>query len=240
MQIETVTQIHESYQRLGPFERVCIERWRALNPGVKYQFITDKDIDPWVKQRWPQHADTYDSMLPICRAGVQRLSSVLRWGGLYVDCGTYPVRPISEFKPEDIWERDLVMFRLQDRRDPIPIITDCMFAAVEGHPFIHGLVSEIFRRTEDTSYASPNVRRFVFDTASVHVFSEYANEQGVEGVRALADATHVDIDERIDAINTMRYSTESWVPNNRFKRDGIDRFKDEMYTLEVMKHHFGI
>lgn len=240
MQIETVTQIHESYKRLGPFERVCVERWRALNPSVRYQFLTDKDIDPWVKDQWPQHVDTYQNMIPIARAGVQRLSSVLRWGGLYVDCGTYPVKPIDRFKPEGIWDRDLAMFRLQDRPDEIPTITDCIFAAVEGHPFIRGLIDEIFRRTEDASYASEDVRKFVFDTASVHVFSEYAYAQGVEGVRGLPDATHVDIDERKDEVNTMRYSTESWVPNNRFQRSGINRFDDEMGALEVLKHHYGI
>jgi len=248
LKVETVTQIHTSYARLGAYERVCVERWRALNPEVCYQFLTDGDIDPWVEERWPQHAETYRSMYPICRAGVQRLASVLRWGGLYIDCGTYPVKRIADFLPEGIWDRDLAMFNLKSRINYYPLVTDCMFAAIEGHPFIAGLIEEIFRRTECPSFRANrtdadgefNYRGYVFDTASVHAYSQYALQQDVKGVNGLPDADIIDLHGKPESLNTFRYSTECWLEDNRFVRDGINKHEQEMQTLEILKDTYGI
>jgi len=244
MIVRRVTQIHGSYHRLGTFERVSIERWRALNPEIEYQFITDADIDPWIESSWPDYAEMYRGMYPICRAGVQRLSAVLRWGGLYADCGTYPIRPINQFQPADIWDRELAMFKLKDRPGTGQLVTDCIFAAEAGNSFIRGLVEEIFRRTANPFYvkkwADYGHRGYVFDTASVHVFSEYAEQCGVIAVNGLPDADATDIRNCPEKLNTYRYSTECWLEDNRFVTQGIDKHKDEMGTLQTLKETYGI
>lgn len=247
MHIKRITQIHGSYNRLGVFERVAVERWRVLNPDIEYHFIVDKDIDDFIAEQWPQHMVTYHHMMPICRAGVQRLSAVLRWGGFYVDCGAYPFRPIKDFQPEGIWGTDLAMFKLRDREGKPPMITDCMFAAEQGHPFIKGLIEEIFRRTEDIARKAAcvegdyfNYKKYVFDTASVHVFSEYANACGVKAVDGLADADMYDVLHHTDRVNIFRYSTESWVKKDRWTEGDRDRVEEEFNALNIIKQITGV
>lgn len=247
MEIKRITQIHGSYARLGLFERVAIEQWRVLNPDIEYRFIVDKDIDDFIADQWPQHMVTYNQMMPICKAGVQRLSAVLRWGGFYTDCGSYPIRPIKDFRPEGLWESDLVMFKLRDREGQPPLITDCMFAAEQGHPFIRGLIEEIFRRTEDVARKAAcvegdyfNYRKYVFETASVHAFSDYANANGVAGVDGLADADMYDVLNRTDRVNISRYSTESWVRKNRWIENDRNKIEDELNTLNILKQITGV
>jgi len=249
MKIQTITQIHTSYDRLGVYERVSLERWRALNPDIKYQFITDADIDDFIAQEWPNKQATYQSMMPICRAGIQRAAAVLRWGGLYTDCGSYPVRPIEDFRPSGTWNSDIAMFKLRDREGSPPLITDCMFAAEKGHPVLRALIDEIFNRTESDAYKAAcveshyfNYKRWVFDTASVHVYSDIANSHGVTGIDGLVDADGADLRERLDRVNIFRFSTESWVRSgdSRWDRDKGDRMKDEMNTLVGIKAIAGI
>lgn len=247
MEIKRITQIHGSYQRLGVFERVAIEQWRVLNPDIEYHFIVDKDIDDFIAEQWPQHMITYNQMMPICRAGVQRLSSVLRWGGLYTDCGSYPLRPIKDFKPEGIWDGDLAMFKLRDREGQPPLVTDCIFAAEKGHPHLRGLIEEIFRRTEDIARKAAcvegeyfNYKKYVFDTASVHVFSDYANANGIKGLDGLADADMHDLLHHTDKVNFLRYSTESWVHKNRWTENDRDRVEEEFNTLNIIKSITGV
>lgn len=261
MIIKRVTQIHSSYERLGVFERVSLERWKALNPDVDHRFITDADIDSWIEGRWPQYVDLYRNMLPICRAGVQRLAVVLRWGGLYADCGTYPIRPIGKFKPFDLWDGDLVMFKLKDRDHQgmvsiygpnvdthMKLTTDCIFAAEQGHPFLQLMIDAIFARTAERNGSGLYVetdgtfrlRRWVFDTASVHIYSEVAHKHGIIPRDGLADAHDPDLIERPYMCNTYRYSTESWLKENRFVRDGVDKTTDELQNLNKLKRIYGI
>lgn len=247
MQIQIITQIHSSYERLCPFERVAIERWRALNPSIRYQFITDKDIDPFIAEHWPQHVSTYHRMMPICRAGVQRLAAVYRWGGLYTDCGSYPLRPVADFRPSTVWDNDIVLFKLRDRDGYPPMVTDCMFAATAGHYHAKGLIEEIFRRSEDVARKAAciegnefNYKLYVFETASVHAWSDYARANSIEAVDGLADATGYDLAHHTDRVNIMRFSTESWVKRNRWAENNADRLRDEMGLLNALKAHAGI
>ena len=253
MKIKQITQIHSSYGRLGIFERVAIERWRALNPDVRYQFIVDEQIDDYINATWPQHGELYNSMFAICKAGVQRLAAVHRWGGLYADCGTYPIKPIAEFYPLDIWDRDLAMFNLKTRACGTTLVTDCIFAAEQGHPFIAGLIEEIFRRTSDPAYRlkcvvphptkhfSFDQRRYVFETASVHAFSEFSKSQGIVAVNGLPDAELSDLETAPETVNTLRHSTECWLPDdNRFVTGGVDKDKAELQLLTVIKDRAGI
>lgn len=249
MKIKTITQIHTSYDRLGVYERVSLERWRALNPNIEYQFITDKDIDDFVIQEWPDKHAIYQSMMPICRAGIQRAAAVLRWGGLYTDCGSYPIRPVDDFRPSGLWNGDIAMFKLKDRENCPPLVTDCIFAAEKGHPFLRALIDEIFRRTEEPSIKALcvenyefNYRRWVFETASVHVYSAMAEQHGITGVDGFADADGADLNERLDRVNIFRFSTESWLRpgDKRWERAGSDKMLDELNTLTGIKHVAGI
>ena len=252
MTIHQITQIHGHYSKLSVFERVAIERWRSLNPSIAYRFITDKDIDSYIQSNWGEHWEIYCQMSPICKAAIQRLAAVHRWGGMYADCGIYPLRPVSKFVPIDTWDQDFVLFKLDDRPNIKNVVTDSLFAAVKGHPLGAGLIEEIFQRTVNPEYKLQSVKehptlhycfdypRYVFLTASIHAYTDYAAKHGIKLIDGLADAQLSDLETRLESVNFLKHPTGSWLPENRFEAEGENQQVAELRFLTAIKDRAGI
>jgi hypothetical protein len=74
----------------------------------------------------------------------------------------------------------------------------------------------------------------------VHIYSEVAHKHGIIPRDGLADAHDPDLIEQPHKCNTYRYSTESWLKENRFVRDGVDKTQDELQNLNKLKRIYGV
>lgn len=237
-----IIQIHRSYDILTPFERVAIERWRALNPDWNYVFLTDADIDEYILETWPEYRKAYTEVMePIQRAQVQRLAAVHLFGGVYADCDVYPIRPLKRILGA---ASQLVLPVLKPHPNLGNADTwgDYFFAGVKGHTFFDDVVVQIFERSfteEALLLAEENWALYIYETAGIHLWSEMVGDYKFQSA-AGCDVHIEDIRSTPEKCNLFHYSVESWIPGNRFQRDGKDLLEDSMLHLNVLKEIYGV
>jgi|DEB0MinimDraft_10_1074344.scaffolds.fasta_scaffold00085_29 mannosyltransferase OCH1-like enzyme len=236
-----VSQIHNSYERLGLFERASIERWRGLNPGWEYRFITEHDLDEYILDVWPQYADTYKEMSPMQRTQIMRAACVYQSGGVYADCDVYLIRPLENFLP---MTEDCAWFQLKPRPDHKIYISDYFFAAAKGYEGLNQIIHECFERTTNRRYLIDDPEwgwtGYIYESVSIHAWSEIVVNQRKERLLAGGDNWVWDMQTKPDDCHIYHYSTESWIPDNRFKRDGKDPMTEEISHLNILKKQYGI
>src|SRR5690606_30927361 len=69
------------------------------------------------------------------RADIARLELLYRYGGVYVDCDTEPLRPIDEL-------REHALFLPESANDP-RFVTNAVIGAEPKHPFIGLLIEHL-------------------------------------------------------------------------------------------------
>lgn len=238
---KNIFQMHNSYGRLGPFERVAIERWRAINPDWNYRFIVDGELDEYVSDLWGEHADVYREMNNIQKSQILRAAVVYQNGGIYSDCDIYPIHKLKDFIP---LESSAAWFKLKDRPDKRIMIGDCFFGAEKSNPILDEIIHEAFRRTVSCKHMAgddwESYAGYIYESSSVHAYSDIVVRKHNEPLLEGGDNWVSDIKENPDKCHYYHYSTESWVPNNRFQRDGVDPFANQMEHLTMIKELTGI
>ena len=238
---KNIIQIHKNYDTLGPFERVCVERWKHMNPSWNYMFIFDNDLDEYIKDVWPEYSDQFNSYQGVLRSQFMRLAAVYRHGGLYADCDCYPVRPIESFVDTS---KDSTWFELINRDGKgKPIIADYLYAARKGHPYVDEIIRECFRRSAENAHMNKTetFAKYMYGSSGIHCWSDIVVEKyNVERSLGCGGCRPVDMKENPDAWHVFHYSVESWIPNNRFERDGYDPIQDQRKNLSQMKEIYGI
>ncbi len=235
-----ILQIHDNYTRLGLFERVSVERWKLLNPDWSYQFIEGGQLVGYIKETWPEQFNQYCNFATIQKAAIQRIAAVHKYGGLYVDCDVYPIKMVSTFTEP---KSEANFFNLKDHSNyDGDLIADYIFAADKGSKLLLELGKEIFKRSrERTVEELGGWAGYIYETCSIHAFSEVAF--GSKAKRQFIDGcdNHIE-DLRASPMecNTYHYSTESWVEDDRFKRDGKDKQYDQLQHLDVIKEIYGL
>ena len=240
-----IIQIHENYTRLGTFERVSVERWKLLNPDWHYQFIEGDQLVGHIKETWPEQFNQYCNFATIQKAAIQRIAAVHKYGGLYADCDVYPIKMASTFT--DL-KSESNFYNLKDHSNyDGDLIADYIFAAEKGSKLLLRLGEEIFKRSrERTVEELDGWAGYIYETCSIHAFSEvvftyYAKD--TMPVIYFIDGcdNHIeDLKASPMECNTYHYSTESWVENDRFKRDGKDKQYDQLQHLDVIKEIYGV
>jgi len=235
-----IIQIHESYTRLGAFERVSVERWKLLNPDWHYQFIEEDQLVSHIKETWPEQFNQYCDFATIQKAAIQRIAAVHKYGGLYVDCDVYPIKMASTFTN---LKSESNFYNLKDHPNyDGDLIADYIFAAEKDSKLLLRLGEEVFKRSrERTVEELGGWAGYIYETCSIHVFSEVAF--GTKAKRQFIDGcdNHIeDLKASPMECNTYHYSTESWVENDRFKRDGKDKQYDQLQHLDVIKEIYGV
>ena len=235
-----IIQIHENYTRLGTFERVSVERWGLLNPDWGYQFIEGDQLVGHIKETWPEQFDQYCNFATIQKAAIQRIAAVHKYGGLYADCDVYPIKMASTFTE---LKSEANFFNLKDHPNyDGDLIADYIFAARKGSKLLLRLGEEIFKRSRERTVEELNGWvGYVYETCSIHAFSEVAF--GAKAKRQFIDGcdNHIeDLKASPMECNTYHYSTESWVEDNRFMRDGKDKQYDQLQHLDVIKEIYGV
>ena len=238
---KNIFQLHNSYAALGPFERVSIERWRVINPDWNYRFILQGELDEYILDTWSLYADTYQGMDVIQRSEIIRAAVVYQNGGVFSDCDIYPIHRLDDFIPTD---STAAWFKLKDREDKQVLIADYFFGAEKGNPVLNDIINEGLDRTKHIERPDITDQNrytgFIYGTSGIHAWSDIVVGKYNEPLLSGGDNYLPDIEANPEGCHFYHYSVESWIPNNRFKRDGRDPFADEMAHLEFIKNLTGI
>lgn len=239
MLTKNIFQIHNRYEDLKVFERVSVERWRAINPDWNYHLMlgTELSVDDYIRDNWPKQADLFSSMSVIQKSQIRRAALIHQNGGLYADCDIYPLHPLSDRIPD----RDSAWYALKDRDDGRKFIADYFFYSVAGNPILTDIIDEAFERTANgDALKKKNPVGFIFETSSIHCYSHVVvNVHGKERL-PWGDNWICDLESNPNECLFYHYSTESWIAENRFVRDNINPFEDEMHHLNAVKYFTGI
>jgi hypothetical protein len=77
--------------------RRWIGSWRRHNPGYAHRLYDDVDCLRYVRQRFPDWLDRYQSLTPVERADVWRYLIVYERGGVYADLDTICRAPVESW-----------------------------------------------------------------------------------------------------------------------------------------------
>ena len=133
--------------KTGIFElyEIPIELYRVFketetnNPSYTFVYFSDRDLNQFVKEKFPQHCSLFKSLIPgAYRADLFRVMVLLYYGGIYLDLGNQFLRPISEIvdtSDEFVSARDRGLFDIQF----------AFLAAYRGHPILNHYLQRVMR-----------------------------------------------------------------------------------------------
>lgn len=165
------TKYYEKYKNNDEkIPRLIIQTWKShdipskyinsirsikrYNPHYKFMFFTDKDIDKFIKEEYPQYYSTY-KRLPVIIQKIDffRYIAVYHYGGFYFDLdmtGLYPLDNILKY--ECVFPVDTVLtpvkcasarFKKYCDKGYDYILGQYAFGAKPKHPFIKALIDGI-------------------------------------------------------------------------------------------------
>ncbi|CCF34670.1 initiation-specific alpha-1,6-mannosyltransferase [Colletotrichum higginsianum] len=131
-------------------------QWRVVNPGWRYERITDANIDAYVRDNFDATiADLFASMQDhILKADFLRYLILLREGGVWADIDVYPHQPVSRWIPEGFLDSVNLVIGIENDHHKKPIwkgspysVQLCQYTvlAKPGHPVIQTLVDQVTR-----------------------------------------------------------------------------------------------
>src|SRR5688572_33333748 len=86
---------------LKVLEQAAVANLTLLNPGFDYIYFTDRDVEAFVDQEFPQYRAAFDAFpLPIQRFDFFRYLAVYRLGGFYFDLDVFLARGIGELNAQ--------------------------------------------------------------------------------------------------------------------------------------------
>lgn len=235
MQDKNIIQFHKGYEFLCPFERVCLERWKWLNPNWNHMFLTNEEADVHVKEYLEGHWETYESLGVGQKGDITRAVLLHKFGGLYIDCDQYPVKPIEKHIREG---ETLALFKYAGRN---LVHTNPVYAVRGNSYFLTYLDTAIHlcETTEPIDDTADKYKGWVFDTTGAHCWTRVAHSLGLEPSYEGSDWHIKDVESRKDQVFTLHYHAESWVPDPRWETKE-HRLHDEMRYLNNIKAIFGI
>lgn len=241
MEDKNIIQTHKSYEALGLFEKVCVERWRVENPGWNYIFLGNHDMDEYVADTWPEHADHYMGLTGVHRSQFIRMTAVHRFGGFYADCDCYPMRPLKDFV--DL-SQDRFWFELLNRDgNGVPLVADYLFGADKEHPRMTEIIQASFHgsKTMAEEAKTQGLAWYMYSACGIHTFSDIVvKKYNDPRILGCGGARLCQIEPEPDRWHVFHYSVESWIPNNRFERDSVDPVGDQVWSLNKIKEIYGI
>lgn len=90
--------IHQTWKTKNLPENLkfCVNSWKKYNPEYTYMFWSDKDIDIFIREKYPQYIDIYSKLTQgIQIADLFRILILHYYGGIYVDIDFECLRPID-------------------------------------------------------------------------------------------------------------------------------------------------
>lgn len=135
-----------------PTSDVSAFKWwpHTWNCGHQRKHWTDKDIDIWMKENFPQFYPTWLKFpLPIMRCDMFRYFLLKKEGGLYVDMDFVRLAPM-----EWLEKKDNVTFGWEDARQSV-MGNAFMYSPCPNHPFWDQLEEYAIERSRSGSNFTP-------------------------------------------------------------------------------------
>lgn len=154
---------HTPAALLAEEDRSRVASWYALNPGYRYELITDDTADGFVRHHFAQDALLRETFLglndTILKADFLRYLIILAEGGTYADLDVECYQSIDIWLPVDLRGKGGVIIGIEADRKPVENdiklysdyrehiwgINNWTFLAKRGHPFMR-LVAETVAR----------------------------------------------------------------------------------------------
>ncbi|SPJ85627.1 related to alpha-1,6-mannosyltransferase HOC1 [Fusarium torulosum] len=129
-------------------------QWRKINPGWRYERITDANNDAYVRDRFDANiSDVFTSSQdPVLKADFLRYLILLREGGVWADIDTYAHQPVSKWIPKKDQGLVNLVVGIENDHHKQPIwpgspysVQLCQYSvlAQPNHPAIKTLVEQV-------------------------------------------------------------------------------------------------
>jgi mannosyltransferase OCH1-like enzyme len=129
-------------------------QWRVVNPGWRYERITDANNDVYVLDRFDANiSDVFTSLKdPILKADFLRYLILLREGGVWADIDVYPHQPVSKWIPKQYQGSVNLVIGIENDHHKKPIwpgspysVQLCQYSvlAKPNHPAIKTVVEQV-------------------------------------------------------------------------------------------------
>lgn len=131
-----------------------IESVKQKNPDYEYLFFTDRDIETFLKQHYPQYLSTYMNLpIKIQKIDFFRYIAVYHYGGFYLDLDMKVYKnfdpllkydcifPVDEYI--DVRHCAIMRYKLFCDKGQNFLLGQYAFAASPRHPFIKKLIDQI-------------------------------------------------------------------------------------------------
>ena len=154
---------HTPATLLAEEDKARVRTWQEKNPYHRYELITDKGADTFVRQHFiddPLIRDVFLNLTdPILRADFLRYLLLLAEGGVYADVDVECREPIETWVPTSFHGKANVVLGIeadrkpvendaklyQDPRDYIWGITNWAFMSTSHHPFLRFVAESVAR-----------------------------------------------------------------------------------------------
>lgn len=160
-------QSYISIDRLPVESLPCMDSWLRQNPGWRYHFCSDAEIEKFFRvYQGGRYFELFEAMpLPVMKADLWRYAVMEQFGGFYADIDTYC------FEPLDDWLDRRVGFHFGsegNRRD----LCQWAFAAASHHPILSNLLELIRNRVEQDGGVNETIAHYVHHYTGPGIFSE--------------------------------------------------------------------
>ncbi|KFY02715.1 hypothetical protein V490_00423, partial [Pseudogymnoascus sp. VKM F-3557] len=128
-------------------------QWRIINPGWRYERITDTNHDSYVQSYFTRIAKVFTKLNdPVMKADYLRYLILLREGGVWADIDVSPSQPISEWIPNQYRGSVNLVISIENDHHKEPIwpgspysiqLSQYTILAKPGHPAIQTLVERV-------------------------------------------------------------------------------------------------
>jgi mannosyltransferase OCH1-like enzyme len=126
-------KIHQTFKNneMEPYMYESCMINKNMNPEYDYYYYNDNNVQNFIKNNYPQEYITaYKKIKPgAFKADFFRYLLLYKEGGVYIDCKSYTIKPLSEFIPKN---SDFISFK--DR--PSGTIMNGFMACVPNHPIL--------------------------------------------------------------------------------------------------------
>ena len=154
-------------------EKARVRSWLEKNPGYRYELVTDKAAENFVRDQFSKDALLHDTFLglndTILRADFLRYLMILAEGGVYADIDVECYQGVQAWLPTKLWDTAGAIVGIESDRNPVEndvklysdyrshifAINNWTFMAKRGHPFMR-LVAESVAKNLQTAAKKQN------------------------------------------------------------------------------------
>jgi len=146
---------------LEPRLKEYATEWDLLNPTYRRELIVDDAMPTYIKDRYshcPEILETFEYFeLPVLRADFICYLALLDEGGVYSDIDTKALKPVDQWIPKGLDEKDIgfiVGLEIDDNLsgeadDWTFLISQYTIVSKPGHPILQRIVERIVRSVEE-------------------------------------------------------------------------------------------